>query len=277
MPWNWAFGLEMNGNFKTLDLAVDCVFLLDIGLTFNTAIVDHTTELLVLDRAEIVTRYLSFWFWIDFFASFPFDLVLQIAIFDKFTVFRALRIVRTLRTLRILKLITSSSSMQRSKRLEKMHISVSFVHLIRFVLVMLFIAHILACAWIYVGKVDGTEGWIYRSPSGSIGDYSDGELYITAVYFVLATMFSIGFGDFTPVTELEKGFAIGLQFMGGLTFGTILAEATRIVNSTNPQAKIRNIRMDELQLYLMERNLPIKLKAEIKVSFSNTIYYTSST
>lgn len=255
----------MNGDFQTLDFFIDLVFLVDIALTFNTAIVDHTTELLVLDRSEIMRRYFSFWFWVDLLASFPFDLVLQVTIFDKFTVFRAVRIIRTLRTFRVLKLLTDTSSMQRTKRLEKMKISVSIFHLLRFVLVVVFIAHILACAWIFVGKIEGSRGWISQSPFGNIDHYNELELYITALYWVLATMFTIGYGDFTPVTEIERSFAIGLQFVGGLTFGSILAEATRIVKTSNPQARIRNERMDQLRLYLMERNLPMKLKSDIKV------------
>jgi hyperpolarization activated cyclic nucleotide-gated potassium channel 2 len=261
----------MNGDFQTLDFVVDLFFLVDIAITFNTAIVDHTTELLVLDRSEIVRRYLSFWFWIDLVASFPFDMVLRVSVFDKFTVFRVVRIIRTLRTLRVLKLLTDTSTMQRSKRLQSMNISVSVFHLLRFVLVVLLIAHILACAWIYIGQIGGSRGWISRSPFGSIEHYNELELYITAMYWVLVTMFSIGYGDFTPITELERSFTIGLQFVGGLTFGSILAEATRIVNTSNPHARVRNARMDQLRLYLMERNLPIKLKSDIKVS-KHTVY-----
>lgn len=50
-------------------------------------------------------------------------------------------------------------------------------------------------------------------------------MYIAAVYFVLLTFSSIGYGDFTPITEMEYIYTLVVQMAGigiyGYMIGTI--------------------------------------------------------
>ena len=60
-PWFW------------FELLFDIIFLIDIGVNFNTAVQTETG--LVTDRYSIARTYFSFWFWIDFPSSVPLDLI----------------------------------------------------------------------------------------------------------------------------------------------------------------------------------------------------------
>ena len=60
--------------WKTINMAIDMFFLIDVVINFNTAYLDHE-EVLHATRGEIAKNYLKSWFLIDFFSAFPFDLV----------------------------------------------------------------------------------------------------------------------------------------------------------------------------------------------------------
>lgn len=79
---------------------------------------------------------------------------------------------------------------------------------------MIFIIHILACIWCLIGlETDGS--WIYRK---SLDDDSKGTnkpdfdknsieaVYIRAVYFIITTLTTVGYGDFKGFTNNEYIF-----------------------------------------------------------------------
>jgi hypothetical protein len=89
-----------------VDYFMDSVFFLDVLVTFNTAYVNKSTEELVMDRRAIVTRYASFWLWLDLAAAMPFDAIVQSALGDSGngSNLQAVRLVRILRLARLVKL-----------------------------------------------------------------------------------------------------------------------------------------------------------------------------
>lgn len=78
IPFKIAFENEVNPRFDFgFEIFVVLFFCADIILTFNTAVFNELTGLLITDRREIARRYLKFWFWIDILSSFPFDLIVS--------------------------------------------------------------------------------------------------------------------------------------------------------------------------------------------------------
>jgi len=61
--------------FESIDTVIDFIFLIDLLVTFNTAIY-HKGQL-VYSRKVISLQYLKLWFWLDLISSFPFGLVTQ--------------------------------------------------------------------------------------------------------------------------------------------------------------------------------------------------------
>lgn len=57
-----------------LNRVIDCLFLIDIILTFNSATLDDDYET-EFDRCKITKNYLKGWFMIDLIAILPFDLL----------------------------------------------------------------------------------------------------------------------------------------------------------------------------------------------------------
>lgn len=60
------------------------------------------------------------------------------------------------------------------------------------------------------------------------------ESYFTAIYWVLTTLATVGFGDYSPVTDAGKAFTIGLYITGigliSVLFGKVIESVHRIEN-----------------------------------------------
>jgi hypothetical protein len=67
---------EMDHATNLTNLVIDCLFLLDMIIIFNTAIIDDELNI-ISDRSIIAKEYLSAWFWIDLVAILPFDLLFE--------------------------------------------------------------------------------------------------------------------------------------------------------------------------------------------------------
>jgi len=101
--------------------------------------------------------------------------------------------------------------------------------LIMFVL----IAHWFACIWFTIGDVEAHNGVFYgwmQTLGRDIGDHyvmrnASGETvwdggpsstmaYVTALYFTLSCMTSVGFGNVSAFTESEKIFSVFMMILG---------------------------------------------------------------
>lgn len=92
----------------------------------------------------------------------------------------------------------------------------------------LLIAHWLACIWHAIGEAEYgvyDYGWITRLSrqiSGSAcnasvpGESPSAETrYVTALYFTMTSLSSVGFGNISPNTNAEKLFSICVMIVGG--------------------------------------------------------------
>ena len=82
LPLEFAFPEYFHGseNLKNLDYVKKStlvIFAFGILVHFRTAYVDHHTDELVYDPGQIAKHYLSSTFFIDFYASFPFEYLIH--------------------------------------------------------------------------------------------------------------------------------------------------------------------------------------------------------
>lgn len=116
------------------------------------------------------------------------------------------------------------------------------------ILVMLF--HMFACCWVFVGSLTG--GWCFVDTE-SAADYSNTEeyVYITSIYLVCTTATTIGYGDFSGSTEVEKYFLVFLEFVGICIFSAI----TDNIRGLKSMPKIKEVisdRIMDVQNFLFE-------------------------
>ena len=158
---------QSNQNFYLVFYRVlDCLFSIDIIVTFNTAI-QVTQVAFIEDRKTIACQYLKFWFWIDLMITLPYDLLLELfftevsklAYLAKLS--RLIKIVRLLRMLKLLKIAKRRETV-RSVVLSRSTMSAAVERLILFIVGFLLMCHLIACVWIIQAKLHKSEGldWI---------------------------------------------------------------------------------------------------------------------
>ncbi|CAE7703822.1 unnamed protein product [Symbiodinium pilosum] len=141
-PFRICFGVEVSSAMLALDIFVDCLFVIDIVLTFFTAYFDER-EVLVTNRLRIAKRYLRGFFVIDVASVFPAELFLLAIQPDIATQARAVKLLRLVRLMKLGRLF-------KLKRLvllveEKLNFSLQMMDMLKMLVKVLFIVHWLAC------------------------------------------------------------------------------------------------------------------------------------
>jgi len=92
--------------------------------------------------------------------------------------------------------------------------------------------------------------------------------FIRALYFMLQTLFTIGYGDnVIPVNTTERMFACVFMMVGTFIYGLVIANMTSVLaNSDVLQMRFRQ-EMDGMNAYMDMRDVPEGLRQRIKIYF----------
>ncbi|KAH9632818.1 hypothetical protein HF086_016299 [Spodoptera exigua] len=238
VPYNVAFKNKTSEDVSLLviDSIVDVVFFIDIVLNFHTTFVGPGGEV-VSDPKVIRKNYFKSWFLIDLLSCLPYD------VFNAFdhdedgigSLFSALKVVRLLRLGRVV------------RKLDR-YLEYGAAMLILLLCFYMLVAHWLACVWYSIGRSDADSGlqysWLWKLANVTQSPYSyvwsnesDGPelvngpsrktMYVTALYFTMTCMTSVGFGNVAAETDNEKIFTICMMIVAGAGILLLLAGARR--------------------------------------------------
>ncbi|KAK1265916.1 Potassium channel AKT2/3 [Acorus gramineus] len=212
----WVYPFEIafmkssaKGALCITDNIVNLFFAVDITLTFFVAYIDPRTQLLVCDSRKIAFRYLSTWFLMDVASTIPFELITGD---NKAGLgYCLLGMLRLWRLRKVKRLFT---------RLEKdIRFSYFWIRCARLLSVTLFLVHCAGCIYYLLADRYPHQGrtWIgvvlpnFREDSLRIR-------YISAIYWSITTMTTVGYGDLHAVNTREMVFnIIYMLFNLGLT------------------------------------------------------------
>jgi len=78
-----------------------------------------------------------------------------------------------------------------------------------------------ACAWCYIGRLDRDlpATWIYRE---TLQNSTPSEIYLTAVYYCLSTLTTVGYGDIFAYTDEEMVLTSCLMMYAVLFYSFII-------------------------------------------------------
>ncbi|KAK1417662.1 hypothetical protein QVD17_26794 [Tagetes erecta] len=260
-PFEVAFLKSSSHTHKQLYIAdsiVDLFFAVDIILTFFVAYVDPTTHLLVRDPKSIATRYLSTWFVMDLASTLPFELISYL-----FTgkhrmglPYTVLGLLRFWRLRRVKQFFT---------RLEKdIRFNYFWVRCARLLCVTLFLVHCAGCIYYLLAVLYPHEG---RTWIGSINpNFRKDDLYIlyvSAIYWSITTMTTVGYGDLHAENAAEMVFIIFyMLFNLGLTAYIIGNMTNLVVEGTRRTMEFRNS-IEAASSFVGRNRLPTRLKEQI--------------
>ncbi|KAK3271027.1 hypothetical protein CYMTET_20609 [Cymbomonas tetramitiformis] len=285
LPWNLAFEAEERsfsdcyssgagddedsnkscypGYFVRLDAIVDIVFIVDFFLCFRCAYIVHPA--VVTDPKKIAIHYLTGFFLLDFLAVFPFDLVVSAGGGDNGDTITALKLSKLPRLMRLGKLMRKLDELAAANALR----------LIRLVIVLLMVAHWMACLYFFIGRMQ-TEGdesgmrpWIDEigiRDSEMLTQYSASLYWAVKLISACDTDAYIGIGIVAPYTNVERIFMIFATMLGAIASGTMLASLVNSISKFDEQgAKFRDM-MGQINEFLMFHRVPTKLSKRIRTN-----------
>jgi len=135
------------GPLNAVHWSIVAFFALDLVLNFCTGYI--TEDKIVMSRKKSVSKYLRGWFWVDFIATFPLDMIIS-GIWEgsgAVSLVRFGKVARVLRTLRFLRMMRSHSSLRqaRGKRQQIYDFLAPCISLAQLLAFSLLLAHIDGC------------------------------------------------------------------------------------------------------------------------------------
>eukprot|EP00854_Cymbomonas_tetramitiformis_P008696 gene8696-10318_t len=262
-------GFDVNVAFTSsifiFECVIDCLFATDMILNFFTGYYDET-ETLVANRRKIALHYLRGWFLIDLLSTVPIDVLVEITVGGGDNL-ASLRLVRILRLARLLKLarLSKLSKIMHSVE-EALDLNQSAFKLVRLLFDLLFAAHLLACGWWYVGRnsQNSGENWIETFRMQEAPLFTK---YVSSLYWSVATMTAVGYGDFSAKNDIERIYSIFTQLVGAAVFGFLIGNISTLLETIDVRHAKFKRKMGELRDYMIDRKLPAELQHKIKVYY----------
>jgi len=242
--------------FVAVDIMVDIFFAVDMILSFRTAFLDPN-GLLNTMPTDIARHYFKTYFLVDFLSTMPIDRVVEaMSEAANSTVLRTFKLTRFARLFRLMKL---ARMLKLFKLVESAESSVEVSPLVLRLMVLFmnvcFLAHVVACAWHWLTTFpslsdacasgllgcwgeDSSLTWL-SAPGGSYDVDNDFKKYVAAIYWVFTTMTTVGYGDFFPMNNWERAFAVVVMIIGATVFGYIVGSVAEMATHTrqNPSAQ----------------------------------------
>jgi CRP-like cAMP-binding protein len=271
VPYSMAFddnnnGAPDHGTAKFAgDVLLDVIFMVDVALCFFTAFYD-AKGMLVSDLKEISRRYCSTWFLPDLGGSFPFDNVIGLFLSSSGNIgaMRVLKLVRLLKLVRAVKVFRKLSEVGHKEGFAWLR---STLGVLRSIFLIVFAAHTLGCFFYLAFVPNSAVNWMYtyRPSLEYAGDWPQ---YVTALYWAIISITTMGYGDVVPVTHEERIFCVAVALVGAIVFSYCMGTITSLVMSVTGAEYRLAEKLQHATEYLLFREHSTHLKWLMKSFYS---------
>ncbi|XP_032232878.1 potassium voltage-gated channel subfamily H member 1 isoform X2 [Nematostella vectensis] len=263
-----------------LDMIVDWLFIADIVLNFHTTYVGKDGEI-IDDPRLIRLNYLKTWFVLDLVSSLPYGVLYFIPKSEM----EQTEIANLLSFLRVFRLLRLGRVARKIDKYLEYGASTFFLLMLSFCLV----AHWMACMFYVIAtKYDkyDVHCWLYiladqigmqykKNGNSTEYDYTNtgptiAARYVSALYYTLTSLTTIGFGNISPNTTAEKLFGCVTMLLGSILFSLIFGQVSAILQQSQKNtAKYHSI-IDNMRQFSKLYKLPSVLADRIIDYFMST-------
>lgn len=236
VPVQISFSVTFPTFLNAIDYIIATFFILDIFMTFNTGY--YSKGIVIQIRKKIAMHYIRLWFWLDILVSFPYEFFGNRAeaeddedLFDYHSgssMVKVIRIFKLIKIIRVLRVLKVNSFVRKIEGYFQFSPAVNgFISFFKLAFNILFLAHFIACFWHLIGFINrGPTNWLIQA---GVYDTSADERYVISLYWAIATMITVGYGDVTAATRNERIYCIVVMIIGCGVFAYTMNQFGRIV------------------------------------------------
>jgi voltage-gated potassium channel Kch len=214
-------GTPSGAVFVAIEWAITIVFVIDGVVRARRARYGAGWNWLSRTRAGLV---------VDVVAAIPFG-----ALFGAGTVWQLLRLVKLLR-------VGESMHDWRYRAIEH----ATLLRLVFFLYWLGILTHWIACGWISLQDVPAASGTFTT--------------YLEGLYWTMTTLSTVGYGDITPVTDLQRVYTVGVMVLGLVVYGFIIGNVATLLFSIDPARTLHRQRMEQLSSFMSQHDIPPELR-----------------
>ncbi len=244
-------------NFITfIDIFTDIIYIIDNILPFFTALYSMD-DALKTDLRIIRRNYLKGYFIIDFLAAIPFKTLFSL--FDKKctdegylsaplyqkNIYYILIVIQLPKAIKVFQRNWLVDNIK--KYLNQYEHFNMYLGLYENVLIFFIGIHIVACIFIFVGKNE-YPGWIIQF---GFENKTFWGLYFIAIYYIITTVTTVGYGDLTCVTPIEKLFGLFMEIVGIFAYSfalTSISNYVKVLSDKNEEFHQKCEILDDIRL-----------------------------
>lgn len=280
-PFEVAFLTPVINALFIINRFIDFIFLADMGLTMMTPVLDERTGVWISTNQGIFREYVRFWFWIDLLSVIPFDAI-SVAAEGADENLQGIRLLRLLRLIKLARIVRASRVIKR--REAEMEIKYSTMSFIKFSVIILFLTHWIACLMGLLPQLDGQSydfltaeeiangsspfSWItvyFEDGLGlEYGDYNIWSVYLAGCYFACMTLTTIGYGDVTPKSDVERGVVVFVMLAGATFYAYAVGNMCSIIQSMDQLRTEFHRECDDFANFLDNKHFPEADKLRLK-------------
>jgi voltage-gated potassium channel len=265
-PFIVAFSVEVTSPaLLAFDLFVAVFFMADIALNFRTGFFDGQRTAEETNPRKVAWNYLKGWFVMDVIATVPWG---ELGLGGEHS-----KVFRLTKLARLFKIPLFLETLDNQMSISKAGVTIGFL-----IVAIVCMAHWAACLFFLVSVIsidtDGDEAEA-RLPQWMPEHVTVDAIwrqYVNAFYWSVSTLTTVGYGDVTPKSDVERGAATFVMLMGGSFYGYGIASMAQLVSKLDLNKQNCENKMDQVKAYMASRNLPRDLQLRVKQYYK---YYMS--
>ena len=229
--------------------------IIDVFRRLNTAY--YKKGLLVTNKKFILRKYVKRYLLFDFLSLIPLSLT-ELSLKSSFSEFFLILFYFKFKHFNELVLKFEEVILMHSKLN-------NILSLLKLVSRLIFLSHIFACLWFYIGKTTFYENtWI---KDRQLEDQPYSYIFLYSYYFVCVTMNTVGYGDIHPTNPLETLFTIIFIYVACILFAYTLNSIGLILENLNKSQKEYLKEVNLVNNFMREKNINFDLRIRVRKYF----------
>lgn len=239
-------------DFDAIYWLITAIYLLDIPYTFNQSVKKGLT--VYSDRRSIARFYLRSWFAVDVIASIPFTWLFALASLwtpsSSMQIGAVLDVIMVTKLMKMVKISKVSAIFNDIK--ESLNVSPALMRLVTFGFWFITAIHLMACGWVLIGASERGRPFF--------------DQYLRAVYWVVTTIATIGYGDYTPNHDSNAQiiYTIIVMIFGVGMYGYIIGNVATLIANIDVARANYQAKMEEINDFLRTKRIPGTLQSRVR-------------